>query len=285
MKTVIVTGVGGPAGRSVSELLMEHGYRVVAVDMQPLIWDQVDFYQVPAASEGDYMEVLHQLAQRENPTLIVPTVTEELPILATGWRWENEFPLLLSPARGIEIANDKYLTCQELSAKNINVPRFALPSQISSAVELADRIGWPCITKPRVGRGGRGVTVRYEKDFRSIQKLDDGFILQEFAPGIDYAPNVYIRNSRQSVAVVLEKTELKEGLVGNAKSVIRVSSHDVEDLAVKAAQALELRGPIDVDIRRRGDGSPVVLEVNARFGANIRFAPEIFDNVIEEFLQ
>jgi carbamoyl-phosphate synthase large subunit len=34
---------------------------------------------------------------------------------------------------------------------------------------------------------------------------------------------------------------------------------------------------LDIDIRRRRDGTPVVLEINARFGANIRHAPEVLD--------
>ena len=46
-------------------------------------------------------------------------------------------------------------------------------------------------------------------------------------------------------------------------------------LAVKACHALKLKGPIDLDVRRMADGHPVVLEVNARFGANSSLAPEL----------
>ena len=31
--------------------------------------------------------------------------------------------------------------------------------------------------------------------------------------------------------------------------------------------ALDLVGPVDLDVRRLADGTPVVLEVNSRFGA------------------
>ena len=80
--------------------------------------------------------------------------------------------------------------------------------------------------------------------------------------------------------VVLEKTELKEGIVGNAKSVRRVDATDVSDLAAAAARTVGLSGPLDIDIRRRSDGVPVVLEINARFGANIRHAPEVLEAVL-----
>ncbi len=46
-------------------------------------------------------------------------------------------------------------------------------------------------------------------DWSIITALGDHYILQEFAEGTDYAPNVYIGPGGQAVTVVLEKTELK----------------------------------------------------------------------------
>ena len=284
MKTVMVTGVGGPAGRNVAGLLLKHGYCVVGLDMQPVEVEGIEFRRVPAATDTGFMDALHALATQDQPALITPTVTEELPILASGWRWQAEFPLLLSQPVGIGLANDKYLTSQALARQGVTVPRFSLPSQLGSLHELEDRIGWPCISKPRIGRGGRGVSIREREDFELLSQLGDDFILQEFANGIDYAPNVYISWTGRPTAVVLEKTELKEGRVGNARSVRRVHAGDVEALAIAAAEALGLHGPVDVDIRRRRDGQPVVLEVNARFGANIQHAPEVFERMVVEYL-
>jgi carbamoylphosphate synthase large subunit len=284
MKTVMVTGVGGPAGRNVAGLLLKHGFHVVGLDMQPVEVEGIEFRRVPAATDAGFMDTLHVQAQQDLPALIIPTVTEELTILASGWRWQAEFPLLLSQAAGIGIANDKYLTSQVLARHEVSIPRFSLPSQLGSLHELDDHLGWPCISKPRVGRGGRGVSIREREDFEFLSQLGDDFILQEFADGTDYAPNVYISRSGRPTAVVLEKTELKEGRVGNARSVRRVQAADVEALAIAAAETLGLHGPVDVDIRRRRDGQPVVLEVNARFGANIQHAPEVFERVVAEYL-
>jgi carbamoylphosphate synthase large subunit len=136
-----------------------------------------------------------------------------------------------------------------------------------------------------VGRGGREVTIRYAQDWQAITRLGDSYILQEFAAGTDFAPNVFIGADGQQCVVVLEKTELKEGLVGNAKQVKRVEAADIADLAVAAARAVGLRGPLDIDIRRRTDGLPVVLEINARFGANIRFASEVLDIALEQYIK
>jgi hypothetical protein len=90
------------------------------------------------------------------------------------------------------------------------------------------------------------------------------------------------RDTPGAAAVVLEKLALRGGQVGNALAVRRVDDPDIGALAVAAGRALGLSGPIDVDIRRRGDGMPVVLEVNARFGANSACAPEVLDALLAE---
>lgn len=284
MKKVLVTGIGGPAGRSVATLLKQHGFHVIGVDMQPLVVDDLDFFQVPPALDTGFLQGLLQVVSKTSPALVIPTVTEELPILAAQWPVEEMAPLLLSPYDGVKTANDKYLTSLALSARSVDVPRFCLPSMIGDAGEVEKRIGWPCISKPRVGRGGRGVAVRMQRDFPAIRALSDESILQEFASGTDYAPNVYIDPAGMAFSITLEKTELKEGLVGNAKSVKRVDAPDVAELGIAAALALGLRGPVDVDIRRRQDGIPVVLEINARFGANILHAPEVFAAMLSDHL-
>jgi carbamoylphosphate synthase large subunit len=274
MTTILVSGVGGPAGSNVAELLLARGFDVVGTDMRDVEFPGRVFYRVPSAADTDYLKATNEIAAREKAALFIPTVSDELTIVAAGWQG---IPAVISTARAVETANDKYQTAVALSAAGVPVPRFALPSQLHSPVELAERIGWPCISKPRVGRGGRDVLIREIADWDSVAALGDRYILQEFASGIDYAPNVFIASDGNDLAVVLEKTELKEGRIGNARSVQRIDDAVLGGVAIAAARAAGLNGPQDVDIRKRGDGQPVVLEINARFGANIRYAQEILD--------
>jgi carbamoylphosphate synthase large subunit len=277
MSTILVSGLGGPAGRNVANLLLERGIKVVGVDMRPLEATDTLFEQVPAANDADFLPAIHRIALREKVDWIIPTVSEELIVFARDWRWQAELPVLISRAEAVETANDKYLTSLALSSKGVAVPRFMLPTQARSVDEVAEKIGWPCISKPRVGRGGREVALRTPQDWPALAALGERYILQEFAEGTDYAPNIFSSANGYERVVVLEKTELKEGIVGNAKSVQRVDAPDVASLAAAAAHAVGLTGPLDIDIRRRKDGIPVVLEINARFGANIRYAPEVLD--------
>lgn len=284
MSKILVTGVGGPAGRSVTLLLLERQVNIVGADMKLVDMEGIQFFKVPSASSPDLLETVYEIAKREKVDLVIPTVSEELPVFAGGWRWQADIPALIASAKAVETANDKYLTSQGLFAQGVSIPRFCLPSQVHSPEDLAEHIGWPCISKPRVGRGGREVFLHTQEDWPAIKTLGDHYILQEFADGTDYAPNIYLGPGGQAVVVVLEKTELKEGKVGNAKSVRRVVGEDVAELARQAARALGLLGPLDIDIRRKSDGTPVVLEINARFGANIRYATEVFEAALAGYL-
>ncbi|AAM05849.1 ATP-grasp domain-containing protein [Methanosarcina acetivorans] len=278
---IMVTGIGGPAGRNVASLLLERGHSVIGVDMQRISLPGVKVHRIPPASHPSFLEKLCTLAVEESIQLMIPTVSEELPILASEWIKWSDIPAVISQKQAVYDADDKFLTSKRLSNHGVCVPRYLLPSQVSSPEEISLNLGWPCLSKPRVGRGGREVVIRNVKDWPAISMLDDRYILQEFIPGTDYAPNVYI--GKKSAIVVLEKTMLKEGIVGNAAEVKRVNAPDVADIAISAAKAMNLTGPMDIDIRRRNDNNPVVLEINARFGANITQAKEVLDAVLEDF--
>lgn len=281
MATVLVTGVGGPAGHATALLLLGRGYRVVGADLRPITLPGVSCHQVPAAADPGFFAALHGLAADVRADLVIPTVTEELPVLAAmrpGWEVGT---LAIGPYQAIVRANDKYQTCTQLAGQGVSTPRFALPSQLADRAAVEQRLGWPCLSKPRVSRGGRGVRLHTRAEWPPEPAFDDSTLLQEFAPGTEYAPNLYLGRSSITV-VVLEKTRLKEGLVGNALEVRRVDAPDVAAVAFAACHALGLRGVADVDVRRRADGVPVVLEVNARLGANVAHAPDVLDAMLAE---
>ena len=279
MARILVTGVGGPAGRNIAEMLLKRGHSVAGVDARAVEAPGIDVSVVPLAGHPDFLDELRCAAGREKAELLIPTVTEELPLIAGQWSRVSDVPAMIGPAMAVEAAADKYLTCLALSERGVAVPRFCLPSEVPTPRGVEKAIGWPCLSKPRAGRGGRGVTVRYPEDWPAVAALDDSFILQEFLPGTDYGPNLCVPRAAGSevVVVVLEKTRLKEGIVGNAVEVRRSTAPDVMALACSAARALGFVGPLDVDVRRGKDGRPAVLEINARFGANIACAPEVLD--------
>lgn len=278
--SVVVTGVGGPAGRSLAYQLLGLGNHVIGLDMDPgataRLGRAIPFHQVPRCDHADYIPIVLGIADRYGAELIIPTVSEELVLMAEA----ADPRIAVATPSAVRTAADKWLTYVALQVAGVPAPR----STIDPVLDEFDMVGlgMPFLTKPRLGRGGRGVQVHDRYDGNEF-RLPAGEIAQEFAPGQEYGPNVYVADDpADDVVVVLEKEGLAHGRHGNATGVRVVDAPDVAACALAAARALGLRGPVDVDVRRRANGTPVVLEINARFGANSAYAPALLARVLAE---
>lgn len=245
--------------------------------------------RIPPASDPSMLDVLRQAMLENSVDLLIPTVSEELPILAAAEAtFGSNTQIVVSGAGPVNLAHDKLLTARRLAANAVAVPRFASPSNLDDLDAAFQLLGRPFVVKPRISRGGRGVTVVRSQSDLAWPGTDDGWILQEFAPGVEYGPVVYRAPDGygRDAVIVLEKTGLAAGEVGNATGVRRLPAGEADDVAavaLAAVRTLDLVGPVDVDVRRMADGLPVILEINARFGANSAAAPELLDYVLEAF--
>lgn len=292
---ILVTGSGGPAGIALGQQLRGRGHHVIGVDLAPVPGDHVsEQHRVPAASDPGMLDALREIAGRTAAELIIPTVSEELPGLA---RQAGTFPpavaVLIAPLAAVLDADDKLRTMQRLAAAGLAVPAFGRPDDFGSLGEALDDLGTPFIAKPRVSRGGRGVRLLDADAAGAFAALSEGELLQQFAPGEEYAPVVFGGGGTRSAGEpgettvhLLRKTGWRNGRLGNATGVVPVPNRAaprVAELARDAVDALGLTGPVDLDIRLLPDGTPVVLEINARFGANSRAAPELLGRVLAEY--
>lgn len=289
---ILITGVGGPAGSSLARQLHGRGHQVTGADMQLVEADCLaDFVQVPAAREDNYVQMLREIILDRGIDLVIPTVSEELPIVAAQRNREliegAGAAMLVSSEASIGIADDKYYTMLTLSSDQVPVPDF-IRGDLYGKPGCARFLPFEeVILKPRVSRGGRGVRlVQAAQLLDGSQDLTSNDLIQRFAPGREFAPMLF-RNPASGeveVCVVVEKTELREGRIGNAVSVQRAqpdaTTAHVAQVATAAVLSLDLVGPVDLDIRLTAQGQPVVLEANARFGANSAWAPELVEALL-----
>lgn len=287
IETVLVTGAGGPAGSSLVNQLKGRGLRVVATDIvhDPTVAQRADYFVVGPRAD-DFGLIPFLLGLCDDPTLridvFIPTVQDELLQVAAA---APAFPcqVMISPAHAVGLANDKLLTATFAERAGLPVPRTV--SGAFDADRWGEEMGLPVVAKPRVSRGGRGVRVLESLDSAEADAVDAGDIVQQFAEGVEYCPQLYRSPvTGEFTSIVLVKTKLKQGCVGNAESVARVEdideSTEISALGAHIMEAFGLVGAVDMDIRRMGDGRPVLLEINARFGANSATAPEILDAVL-----
>ncbi|MBI2411850.1 MAG: ATP-grasp domain-containing protein [Deltaproteobacteria bacterium] len=280
---VLVTGIGGPAGRSAARYFGGRGAFVIGTDVREVGEKADEFLLLPLASSPEFPEALLDLIRETRPVLFVPTVTEELLAVA---RLKPDIESLgcavfISSYKAVEIANDKFKTAVVMGEGGVPVPRTIDGSSPREAV--IRELGLPLLSKPVFGRGGRGVKVYHTAD--EVMKEDrSGIIFQEFIPGEEFDINLFMdKGGKETAAVALKKTALKEGIVGNAAGVERASKADAVDVARRASRLLALEGPLDFDIRFRKDGSPALLEINARLGGNSLSAVEVLDALSTAF--
>lgn len=278
-EAALVTGVGGPSGLAAVTELKSNGFTVTAVDMRVVPHAADFFLEVPAALDPAYVPVLQAIMARQKVSWLVPTVSEELVKFAEAAAdlRRSGFAVYVGEPGPVRICNDKWDTACALREAGIAVPPSALGNADSAPVRA---LGFPSVSRPRVGRGGRGVVVH---DRPGVAPACGEPLWQQFMPGTEYDVLLVAHPDPPHEVMtveVFEKKILKEGRVGNALEVEPARAADVERLARDAAAALHMCGPMDIDIRRDALGRPRVLEINARIGAHTLRAPGIFDALI-----
>ena len=112
---------------------------------------------------------------------------------------QRRFQATVTDASGIighSIADDKEWTKQILGEAGVPVPKGTICYSWEEALEAADWIGWPVVTKPLSGNHGRGVTtdIASEADLRSgydaavarLREGSDGVIVESYIKGEDH---------------------------------------------------------------------------------------------------
>ena len=281
-KNVLVTGVGGLSGKAAMHVLKNKGFHVIAVDMVPVDHCADAFFLVPPVRDPHYIDTLDALLVAHDIGWLFPTVQEELVLIAerAALYRRRGIAVFVANPEAVAICDDKWHTAQTLGAAGVAVPKSAIGKSDSADVM---RLGYPCVSKPRVGRGGRDVEVHDGPIVPSSNSSENNLVWQEFMPGTEYDVLMMLPPEQplEVTTVVFEKTLLREGRTGNALEVIRVHAPDVRNLALSAARTLKLVGPLDMDIRRDINGVAHVLEINARIGAHTQKAPEIFDAMVD----
>lgn len=281
-KIVLVTGAGGPSGKAAIQALKERRFRVIATDMLPVEHQADAFFTVPPANDPGFLPQIDNLLSAQEASWLFPTVSEELVPLAehAAALRQRGIAVYVGKPDAVTTCDDKWLTYECLTAGGVAAPLSVLGD---SPVPQMTALGFPRVSKPRIGRGGRGVVVH---DRPGTRPERDGDIWQQFLPGTEYdvLTVVHPGNAVPMATRVFEKTALREGRTGNATALREVSAPDVAALARAAVRAVGLTGPADMDIRRDAAGTPKVLEINARIGAHTLRAPEIFEAMIQLYL-
>lgn len=272
MIKVFVTGAGALLGQGIIKSLerAETRYEVVAADPNPLspglFWADRG-YIVPFASDPMFLARIEEILLSEKPDIVLVGTDVELPVFAEHRsRLEQEFgtKILVSSARVVRIADDKYETFRFLEEAGLKPPRSALPEEKESLEALIQNVGFPLIVKPRVGARSAGVSLVRDYDALSAAIAGrEGLVVQELAgaESEEYTSSALVFDGSPHASIVMRR-DLRDG---NTHRAYVEAYPRLNAFVRKAATALQPFGPVNFQFRTDRAGTPRIFEINARF--------------------
>jgi cyanophycin synthetase len=139
-----------------------------------------------------------------------------------------------TPNLSARLARQKFEGAAIMRRNRLPVPQMGMASTVEQAIEVADRIGYPVVTKPADKDGGIAVQAdlrnktELKRGFKLAKEKSDRVLVEKFVPGQDYRLTVF----RGRVVWAIERQP--GGVTGDGKS-------SIEDL-VEAVNADPRRG-------------------------------------------
>jgi carbamoyl-phosphate synthase large subunit len=221
-------------------------------------------YLVPLTTDKQYLPIVKSICFKERIHLLIPTIDDELPLFGAHADsfLEMGVRVAVSGAETGVICNDKLKTVEYLGGKGIPVPRTWLPHEL-----VFENLRYPLFLKPRRGRGSVGAyPINNETELRFFLNYVNAPVVQEFLPGREFTIDVLTDfEGRIISAVPRERLVVRSGVTDRGQTW---NNPALLELGVRVAEALQIRGPANIQLKWHEDKG-TVFEVNPRFSGGI----------------
>jgi len=230
----------------------------------------------PVREPDAYAAHLADLVDRGELDVVVPCTDASL---EAAWGVVGKRPrprVLGGDARTVETALDKVRCLQAAEQHGFPVPAWSAPSSRTEALEALERIGLPCVAKPRRSFERRGQQLEHRRHMfvESPADLDQALsvrsagelpILQEYVPGRALSVSAVVHDG-EVVAAVARETFTFHPIAGGTsvwKRTVERGDVGVEQ-ALGLLQVIGLEGLAEVEYQVGHDGVPRLMEIGAR---------------------
>ncbi|EQA61176.1 ATP-grasp domain-containing protein [Leptospira alexanderi] len=213
--------------------------------------------------EQEWLNVVLEIIKENAIKMLFIGIDFELPLFAKYKRIiENETSVIImvSSAKVIEVADDKYLTYEFLKKSRLSYPESFLPNEVD-----VDILNYPIIVKPRKGARSVGVIKVNDKiQLLDVLKNANQVIIQECI-GKDEEEftcgTIFLDEQLKKVIVL--KRSLKEGntFISNYKKDFpKIIAEYLKDVV----NQLRPFGACNFQLRIDAKGMPKIFEINSR---------------------
>lgn len=167
------------------------------------------------------------------------------------------------------------------------VPKSMIPSKDTTAEEVAQKIGLPCVLKPNSHTGRYREAVEEETGFvykvlqansldqlrqqyQKMRQYCDSFVVQQYIPGDDttlYSVHAYLDRDGNSLGCFVgRKIRTCPKGCGGSTYLQLVHFPELAQLGIKLLRQMNAIGPMKIDFKRDPQSNRwLILECNARF--------------------
>lgn len=226
-------------------------------------------YLVPRVLEEGFIDAIIDICNKENISLIIPTIDTELKIYSQNKELiesKTSAKVMVSDKEAIDIVRNKIKTYKFLKENGIGVPRLIEDKDIE-----AKNYEFPLFIKPLDGSSSiDAFKIKNDKELFFFKDYIHDPMIQEFADGLEYCVDVF-SDFDSNVITIVPKLRIAHRSGEVTKSEI-IKDKEIIDLAKKIVKILNAKGEINFDCIKTKDGIKVI-EINGRFagGAPISF--------------
>lgn len=259
---ILFTGGGGSAYEAVYRLWRGR-YDMHFVDAHPDAFSpelpRERCHVGPLGNDATFASATAMLCKKLEIDLLVPAVDEELPHAMVVAKLAPGLAVMLPDTEYVATMLDKLKTAEALRAKQLDAPRTVTFERVSE-------IGFPCLAKPRYGRGSRGVQVLRDAGaagaYRILSGLtDDQIVVQELLRGQEYTVMMAADREARLHAVVPVKVMVKRGITLRAETEAHPT---VINACAAIHRALPTAGCYNIQLYLTPDQRVLPFEINPR---------------------
>jgi len=241
-------------------------------------------YPSPAVDvEGFRTSLLGHLRSGAFDVLLPLSDYTNLAIGAIRSEIESLVKVPLASDAAIRLAQDKLETLNFAQRLGIAIPETHAPTTLRDLEEVAAKIGYPCVLKPRSGTGARHTYVvesaaelvrRYEQRPRRRDLVyDHRPLVQQYIPGRIHEAGALFCRGQPRALVTQVRLRMRPAAAGAGVDNVTTREDDLQEQAVALLRALNWHGPAQVEfVRDARDGTPTLMEVNPRFWGTLDLA-------------
>lgn len=218
-----------------------------------------DYALVPPFTSDEYPEAVLELCREHEIDALLSFSDPDVHVLSgikEALR-EQGVTAFIPDRRAADIAFDKLETAAFLESVGIDHPRTTIDPTDTG-------LDFPVFVKPRRGSGSHdNYLVESPDELRRVLERHPDMLIQEYTPGHEI--NVEVLGDLAGRPIGSSVWTKHSSNLGETELAETTDDPEVQALALRAAEALRVCGPMDIDLMRLDDRI-IVIEFNPRFG-------------------